>query len=157
MYCNEVWGNTYKTYLDPLIKIQKRAIRVVASANRLSHTDPIFEKLRLLKLNEIHIYTVQLSMFKYQHNKLPHAFNDFFVRNNAFHDYPTSQNFKLRVHLSRTPLTSCIIRRTGVILHNYFYDKIDIWCFYNVYKKNLKSYLLNNDVSKLLPSKQDNA
>ena len=24
MYCNEVWGNTYKTYLEPLWLIQKR-------------------------------------------------------------------------------------------------------------------------------------
>ena len=42
MFCNEVWGNTYQTYLDPLIKLQKRAIRVVTSADWLAHTDQIF-------------------------------------------------------------------------------------------------------------------
>ena len=30
IYCNQVWGNTYKTYLDPLVKIQKRAVRVIS-------------------------------------------------------------------------------------------------------------------------------
>lgn len=26
MYCNEVWGNAYKSYLDPLVKMQKTSI-----------------------------------------------------------------------------------------------------------------------------------
>ena len=94
-------------------------------------------------------------MFKYYLDKLPHVFDDFFTRNNAFHDYPTSQNYKLRVYLSKSELTATIIRKTGVILHNYFYEKIDIWCSYNVYKKNLKSHILNNDVIKLLPSRRE--
>ena len=97
MYCNEVWGNTYQSYLDPLIKIQKRAIRVIASEKRLSHTEPLFKKLKLLKLKEIHAYVVQLFMFKFHHAKLPKVFDDFFTRNNAFHNYSTRQNNKLHV------------------------------------------------------------
>ena len=97
MYCNEVWGNTYQTYLDPLCKIQKRAIRVVALAKRYSHTDPIFKSLRLLKLKEIHAYSVQLFMFKYHHDKLPTVFKDFFTRNDTIYCRTTRQNREFHV------------------------------------------------------------
>ena len=149
MYCNEVWGNTYPTYLDPLIKIQKRAIRVVASAKRLSHTDPIFKSLRLLKLKEIHAYSIQLLMFKYHHEKLPSVFNEFFTRNDSIHGYSTRQNKKLHVYLSRSQITSNIVRLTGVTLYNYFLDRIDICCSYSVYKKNLKCHIINNDITSI--------
>lgn len=28
-YCVEVWGNVYKTKLDPIIKLQKRAMKII--------------------------------------------------------------------------------------------------------------------------------
>ena len=28
IYCNEIWGNACQTYLDPLIKLQKKTIRI---------------------------------------------------------------------------------------------------------------------------------
>ena len=146
MYCNEVWGNTYQTYLDPLCKIQKRAIRVVAFEKRFSHTDPIFKSLGLLKLKEIHAYSLQLFMFKYHHDKLPNVFKDFFTRNDTIYCRTTRQNRKFHVFLSRNNITSNIVRKTGVTLYNYFYDVIDLCCSYNVYKKNLKYHILNNDV-----------
>ena len=58
----------------------------------------------------------------------------------------TRQNRKFHVFLSRNSITSNIVRKTGVTLYNYFYDVIDLCCSYNVYKKNLKYHILNNDV-----------
>lgn len=49
-YCIVVWGKTYNVYLDPLIKLHKRAVRMIVGANRLAHTDPIFHELKILKL-----------------------------------------------------------------------------------------------------------
>ena len=85
-------------------------------------------------------------MFKYHHKKLPLVFDDFFTRNDSIHGYSTRQENKLHVYLSRSPITSNIVRVTGVTLYNYFYDVINICCSYNVYKKNLKYHILNNDV-----------
>ncbi len=41
-YCAEVWGNTYKTSLQSLITLQKRAIRTIHKVNHLEHTNPLF-------------------------------------------------------------------------------------------------------------------
>ena len=37
-YCIEVWVNTYKSYLEPLVKLQKRAIRTIVGARKCAHT-----------------------------------------------------------------------------------------------------------------------
>ncbi len=38
-YCVEVWGNTYKTTLQTLSTIQKRAIRIVNNVGYYEHTN----------------------------------------------------------------------------------------------------------------------
>ena len=39
-------------------KLHKKAVRIIREESRLSHTDPIFEELNLLKINDI--YRLQL-------------------------------------------------------------------------------------------------
>ncbi len=41
------WGSPYKTYIDQLVVLQKRAIRIVADSNWIEHTPPIFKRLDL--------------------------------------------------------------------------------------------------------------
>lgn len=41
-YCSEVWGNNYKTRIDSLITLQKRAIRIINKAGYRDHTNPLF-------------------------------------------------------------------------------------------------------------------
>ena len=43
-YFNVVWGNTFKTYMSPLIILQKRIIRILnGNVSRLAHTEPLFK------------------------------------------------------------------------------------------------------------------
>ena len=37
-YCSEVWGNTYTTTINPLVTLQKRAIRVINNVGYRDHT-----------------------------------------------------------------------------------------------------------------------
>lgn len=43
-YCVEVWGNVDKTNIDPIIKLQKRAIRIIYKASYRETTNPLFIK-----------------------------------------------------------------------------------------------------------------
>ena len=78
-YCIAIWGNTFTTYLEPLVKLQKRAVRIIKGAKRLDHTEPIFAELRLLKIKEIYVYCIQHLMFKYYHGFLPDIFKGFLL------------------------------------------------------------------------------
>ena len=77
-YGIEVWGNAYQSYLELLVKLQKRAVRTITGARKYGHTLPLFQKLNLLNTIEIYIYIycVQLLMYKYHHDHLPPIFSD---------------------------------------------------------------------------------
>ena len=79
LYNIEVWGNAACTYLDPLFRKQKRAVRVVIGASKRAHTEPIFDELKILKLKSIHYLALQTFMYKYYHSKLPNIFDSFFT------------------------------------------------------------------------------
>ena len=42
-YCIEIWGMTFKCHIDPLFKIQKRALRLITHSHRLAHTESLFK------------------------------------------------------------------------------------------------------------------
>ena len=90
-YCIEIWGMTFKSHLDPLIKIQKRALRLITNSHRLAHTEPLFKELNILTLQKSYVFSVQLLMFKFYSGMLPRVFSDFFVANADVHDHDTRQ------------------------------------------------------------------
>ena len=40
IYCNHVWGTTYKTYIEPLTVLQKKIIRIIAGVKPRTSTGP---------------------------------------------------------------------------------------------------------------------
>ena len=68
-YCLLNWGNfkgDCNTGLRAwLISLQKSLVRILsASSNPISHTDPLFSKLAILKIDDL--YTQQLRMFSFK-------------------------------------------------------------------------------------------
>ena len=61
-YCLNIRGNTFGTYLDPLLKLQKRAIKILCGAQKKARTEPLFSKLKLLTLSELYIDFVEKFM-----------------------------------------------------------------------------------------------
>ena len=74
-----------------LFTVQKKAIRIVCKAKYNAHTDRLFKKLNLLKVEDI--FKIQCLKFYYRlcKNKLPHYFslNFRFTRNADVHDRQT--------------------------------------------------------------------
>ena len=144
-YCISVWGNTYTTYLDPLAKLQKRAIRIIASTDRLAHTAPLFKTYNVLSLHKIYVYSVQLFLFNYYNDNLPQIFSSFYKRNNEIHDHSTRQYNLFHVPCKRSFQASRSIRCSGVIIYNYFFGRLSMLSSFVEYKKELKKYLLMNE------------
>ena len=48
-----VWGQTYASYIDPIFKLQKKAVRAISFQPRMSPSLPIFNDFKLLKLSEL--------------------------------------------------------------------------------------------------------
>ena len=60
---------------DIIFGLQKKAVRAMTCAKYTAHTDPIFQKLNLLKLKDMHQIQQLKLYFKLNQNHLPEYFN----------------------------------------------------------------------------------
>ena len=70
-YCIIVWGNTFSYVLEPLIKLQKRAVRQITGAGRYDNTMPLIQSLNVLNIPKLIICSVLIFLYKYNHQDLP--------------------------------------------------------------------------------------
>ena len=88
------WG--YES--ESILKLQKKAVRIITSAKYNAHTEPIFKKLSILKIHDL-FSLCQLKFYHhYLYKLLPHHFiNMYFKMNNETHHYTTRISKKLHV------------------------------------------------------------
>ena len=53
IYCNILWGCAAKSVLNELFLLQKRAVRIINKCGYLTHSDPIFKNLGILKVSDL--------------------------------------------------------------------------------------------------------
>ena len=75
-YCILLWGREN----NRISKLQKRAVGIIRKESRLSHTDPIFKELNLLKINDIYRLQLLKCYFKYELISLSKYFDVFNFR-----------------------------------------------------------------------------
>ena len=82
-YCCEAWGNTYKSRIQPLYIIQKKAIRICGNVDYRSHTRPLFYHRKTFGLYDIVHFNSMVFMFKVYANLLPTNLLSFFKKVNV--------------------------------------------------------------------------
>ena len=65
IYCIEIWGNASAVHLNVLIKIQKKCVRSISFSEFLAPTHPLFERLNILKFDNLVIQRISLLRYKY--------------------------------------------------------------------------------------------
>ena len=68
IYNIEIWGGTFPCHLESLHVIQKRIVRIIAGEPPLSHSNPIFHDLKILKLTDIYRFKLAVYMFNNREN-----------------------------------------------------------------------------------------
>ena len=136
-------------FLDPLDKLQNRAIRLITSCGIRAHLFPLYKDLRLLSLRKIYLHNVLLFMYKRHHDILPNMFYSLFTVNRDITGRNTRQSNLL--HMPKAVLS--VRRRTilfsGVSLRNFFFDRISYDISILSYKCSLKQ---NPNSSHSLPN-----
>ena len=66
-------------YLDPLIKLQKKIIRVITFSQYLAHTNDLFVQLQILPFKKLVIHRIRLQMFKNNLGYIPKAVESLFI------------------------------------------------------------------------------
>jgi len=76
-YCIAVWGSTYPTSLKRLVTLQRSVVRIVNKDAFNTHTDPIFDDLKLLKVDQIVLLQVVSFVFFFPNNLLLPFFDNY--------------------------------------------------------------------------------
>ena len=85
LYCLPAWSCGLKSTMEPLVKLQKKAIRIVFSKKFNTHTTPLFKKMNVLPLHESATYFKLIFMFDFINNNLPNSFHGTWIRRNQLH------------------------------------------------------------------------
>ena len=109
-----MWGSAAKSVLLKLVLLQKRAVRIIDNAPYLSHSDPLFNKLSILKLNSIYKLSCLVFMHKIKYNQIPNVCNSLVTLNTNLaprYNLRTTNDFIIPNH--RTTLRSRCIKIQG--------------------------------------------
>ena len=94
---------------ERLVKLQKRAVRIIHRAKYNAHSEPLLKKSGLLALKDIFDFQCCKFYFKFKHNLLPDYFTNFFTLNNEIHNYNTRSIAGLhRFPVNKSRTDSCI-------------------------------------------------
>ena len=102
LYAIEAWGSGFKTDLDKLLILQKRALRLMTYNDvyptvpgPLISSVPIFVRLGILKITDIYKYQVSKFIFKCINKLAPLNFQNWFNINHTRHGHRTRLNMNI--------------------------------------------------------------
>ena len=145
-YCIHVWGKAANVYLDKIHRLQKKIIRIVSGVPSRTHTQPLFNALKVMSVFQVYEYYVGVFMFKLNTDCLPPLFS-MFERTSNIHNYSTRQHNTFYVNFVPTLRSQKNIKITGSKLWNKIIRKINVNCKISTYKTNLKKHILSSQES----------
>ena len=136
------WGFEW----DRISKLQKRALRIMTNSKYNAHTDPLFKRLHLLKVNDIFDVQCLKFWYKFVNKKLPNYFRDMFKYNYELHEIGTRSHDQLHLYPTRTSGARNVLRHHIPELLNkfpkYLTERIKTHSLYSIFY-NIKCYLID--------------
>ena len=114
--------------LNSILVKQKRIVRLCTNSSWLAHTPPLFSQLNTLTIYDIHNLIKALFMYNFATKNLPSNFDNYFVKNSAFHRHATRSAQLFRPAVFKYNLARCTIRTQGPSLWNSLPDNIKCAC-----------------------------
>ena len=138
-YCCSVWGSCPKSILDPLIKIQKKIVRVMSFKPMYHPTHELFKRLNILTVPKINTYSSLSYTFK-----LLQSGHEWFQPYNSHINTRGSARSTLVLPPIMTNNSRQSVRWVGATLWNSLPECIKEQETYNSFKYKLKRYLIND-------------
>ena len=144
IYCIEIWGNASAVQLDALIKIQKKCVHTISFSEFLAPTHPLFERLNILKFDNLVIQRISLLMYKYSIGEVPSPISLLFRTNITYHEHNTRHASCLHTPIGRSEAIYQTFSYRGVHIWNYISLKVNTDVSYACFKKLVKHHLQSN-------------
>ena len=103
-YAGTILGCAPKGLINKLRNIQNKAVRILADAKYNESADPIYKKLKILKVEDIHAYQACGYGWRYFKGYLPEAISDLMETCNARSKMLKTRNFQLKTLKNLSPI-----------------------------------------------------
>ena len=143
-YCNIVWAIHRSSLLKNLFICQKKAVRVITMSKPRTHTEDLFNKLRVMTIFDINNLQVACFMYRCQNNLMPSYFHFMFPINSNYHSYDTRQKNQIHIDPYRLNIRKYTVNIFGPKLFNLLPKELIETKNYFVFKKEYKNLLLLN-------------
>ena len=139
-------GNSCISTYKETAFLQKKIVRIICGVHPRKHTQPLFQLLHLLNINQIRDYFVAIFMYKMKNNMMPAHFGQMFTSASEIHNYPTKFAERNSLYVQAVPNKrgKRPIRHFGRKLWNIVLDAIDVNCSIGSFKLSLKSFLFSS-------------
>ena len=113
-YCIMAWG--FET--SRIIKLQKKALRIITFSNYISHTEPLYKILSLLKVDDILKLQLQF-YYKYLHHDLPFYLQNWTIMfKHEVHSHDTRDKNKIYTYKVKHAFAQKCLRHSLPLLLN---------------------------------------
>ena len=134
-----VWGNS--VHANKLLKLQKRAVRIISKKSYRAHTDPLFKNLQILKVHDLYELNCLLFMTDYLNNKLPNSFQQTHHLNYEMLQRNTRQAQFFYIPRFRTNFSSKQPIVTFPSVFNKYYEDLNLKSIKDKSRKRIKRHL----------------
>ena len=83
-YCIEVWGDSCKVYMQTLVRLQRKVMRIITHSSWNACVDQLFASTKFIEIQKIHVYKVALVMFKVKQNICPTELSNLFLEKKMY-------------------------------------------------------------------------
>ena len=132
-----IWGSFSKSFLNQILVVQKKTIRVICGKDRYFHTKPLFLRLNILNFFDLFNYSVCIHLFKILVLDKYINLKYLILQNNVDHNYNTRISF-LRLPFYSKSLCQRSLIYIGPKLWNLLLNFIKSIRLYHLLKGNLK-------------------
>ena len=145
-YGKLIWGDTCKSYLNKLIKLQKWAItcRTISNSHYRSHTGPIFYNYNVLTVTDMYTLELGTFMYRYSINVLPSSFTNYFTKRSDIHNYLTRHGNNLNLTKNKKTFPDHSVRTSGPRLWNASENSLKTLKSVKHFHKHFKKKLISN-------------
>ena len=134
IYCLPIFAATYHVHLEPLILLQKRAIRAINNAAFRAHTDPLFFNNKILKVPDLYKHSLGCYIFKNQH---------LIDLNSRSHDHFTRNRVSTLIPVARLRATEQSVIRNALLIWNEIPPDIRNCLTFSNFKFEFRKHLLD--------------
>ena len=120
-YGSIIWAqNSSNQNVKRILRLQKRALRIISFANYRDHADPLYKNLNILKFTDNVKLRNILLVYDSLNSKLPSILNNMFTYSKSVHNHNTRSSSKLKLKLPE-------VNTTTHGLNSIKYQSISVW------------------------------